>query len=300
MNVYHFDQQGALLHTDLPLPKRSGKVRDVYDLGDRYAIISTDRISAFDYILPSGIPDKGRILTAMSEFWFSQLQSIEHHWLGSRIPEDLLPARVDPTPLVGRTMIVRKAAVVPFECIVRGYLEGSGLAEYQRTGQICGEPLPPGLVQCDRLPAPIFTPTTKAEAGHDENTTLDAIAQRFGTRRAHELRDLSLKIYTQAAEYALQRGIIIADTKFEFGVIGDRLILIDEVLTPDSSRFWDAQQYQPGRAQHSFDKQFVREWLLASDWDRNSPPPRLPDDIVAKTREKYLEALSRLTGRDEF
>ncbi len=300
MNVYHFDHLGALLHTDLPLPKRSGKVRDVYDLGDRYAIISTDRISAFDYVLPSGIPDKGRILTSMSEFWFSQLQSIEHHWLGSRIPEDLLPASIDPEPLYGRTMIVRKANVVPFECIVRGYIEGSGLAEYRRTGQICGIELPAGLIQCDRLPEPIFTPTTKAEAGHDENTTLQAIAQQIGHARALELRDRSLEIYNQAATYALERGIIIADTKFEFGMVGDRLILIDEVLTPDSSRFWNAAGYEPGRAQHSFDKQFVREWLLASDWDRNSPPPRLPDDVVAKTREKYSEALARLTGRNDF
>lgn len=285
------------MQTDLPFPKRSGKVRDVYDLGAHYCIISTDRISAFDYILPSGIPDKGRILTAMSEFWFAHLTGIEHHWLSSRFPPDALPALIDPEPLRGRTMIVRKAEVVPFECVVRGYLEGTGLREYQSSGSICGIPLPAGLQQCDRLPQPIFTPTTKAEAGHDEATTMAQMCAEIGTVLAEQLRVRSIDLFARASEYALSRGIIIADTKFEFGIADDRLILIDEVLTPDSSRFWSAEEYQPGRAQKSFDKQFVREWLMSSGWDRQSPPPELPLEIVLQTRAKYAEALQRLTGQ---
>lgn len=295
--MFQFDSTGALLGTDLPYPKRSGKVRDVYDLGDQFCIVSTDRISAFDYILPSGIPDKGRILTSMSEFWFSRLSGIQHHWLSGEIPADLLPEPIDPAPLVGRTMFVRKAQVVPFECVVRGYLEGSGLREYQTSGEICGIELPAGLVQCQRLPHPIFTPTTKAEAGHDMNTTFEEMAAQIGSGLATELRDHSLQIFQDASDYADSRGIIIADTKFEFGIANGRLILIDEVLTPDSSRFWSSEDYKPGRAQKSFDKQFVREWLMNSDWDRNSPPPPLPIEIVLQTRAKYAEALERLTGK---
>ncbi len=295
--MFQFDSTGALLQTDLPFPKRSGKVRDVYDLGTHLCIVSTDRISAFDHILPSGIPGKGRILTAMSEFWFAKLGEFNHHWLGHEIPAGQLPAIVDPEPLRGRTMIVRKAQVVPFECVVRGYLEGTGLREYLRCGAICGVPLPTGLQQCDRLPEPIFTPTTKAESGHDENTTMADMAAQIGSDLADQLRSQSLKIFSIASEYALSRGIIIADTKFEFGIAEGELMLIDEVLTPDSSRFWSAEDYVTGRAQKSFDKQFVREWLMSSGWDRVSPPPPLPFEIVVQTQAKYAEALARLTGR---
>ncbi len=295
--MFEFDSCGSLLSTNLPLPKRSGKVRDVYDLGDRYWIVSTDRISAFDYILPSGIPDKGRILTAMSEFWFSHFRDLNHHWLSGEVPAGVIPPTIDTSPLIGRSMIVRKASVIPFECVVRGYLEGTGLREYQRTRSICGVKLPDGLVQCDRLPEPIFTPTTKAEAGHDENTTVDAMAIEIGPDLTAQLQRQSLRLFSDASAYAATRGIIIADTKFEFGISNQQLLLIDEVLTPDSSRFWSAEDYLPGRPQKSFDKQFVREWLLSSGWDRASAPPSLPAEIVYQTRLKYVEALERLTGR---
>jgi phosphoribosylaminoimidazole-succinocarboxamide synthase len=295
--VFQFDSTGALTGTDLPFPKRSGKVRDVYDLGSQYCIVSTDRISAFDHILSTGIPDKGRILTAMSEFWFSNLKGIEHHWLSGQVPADLLPAHIDPAPLQGRTMIVRKAQVVPFECVVRGYLEGSGLREYQQNGKVCGIALPPGLVQCQRLPEPIFTPATKAESGHDENTTFEAMASQIGRELATKLRDLSLSIFDQASQYAASHGILIADTKFEFGIFDGRVILIDEVLTPDSSRFWSRDEYAAGKPQRSFDKQYVREWLMSSGWDRESPPPALPLEVIVQTRAKYAEALERLTGQ---
>jgi phosphoribosylaminoimidazole-succinocarboxamide synthase len=284
-----------LLHTSLPFPKRQGKVRDCYDLGDRLLIISTDRISAFDYILPNGIPDKGRILTQLSCFWFETL-AIEHHLLGTELPEEV--RRHDPEgKLVGRSMLVKKARVVPFECVVRGYLEGSGWRDYQASRSICGIELPSGLQQCEKLPEPIFTPTTKAEAGHDESVSFEAISQSLGTDLANELRQRSLEVYQRGAEIAAAKGIIIADTKFEWGWCEDKLILVDEVLTPDSSRFWPADDYSIGRAQKSFDKQFVREYLMSTSWDRNSPPPTLPDEIVGKTREKYLEVYQRLSGR---
>ncbi len=292
--LYRFDESGALLETQLPLPRRSGKVRDVYDLGESLLIVSTDRISAFDYILPCGIPDKGRILTAMSQFWFERLD-VRHHLITTQIPPSL-SASFDTTPLEGRVMLTRKASVVPFECVVRGYLEGSGWREYQTTGEICGNPLPHGLVQCDRLPEPIFTPATKAEEGHDENVTLQRMIADTGHELAMNLRDLSLHIYRSASEFAASRGIIIADTKFEFGLCQDELMLIDEVLTPDSSRFWSAADYQPGRAQASFDKQFVREWLSQCGWDKESPPPPLPADVIKQTRAKYQEAFERLSG----
>ncbi len=295
--MFHYDSGGALLRTNLPFPRRSGKVRDVYDLGDRLMIVSTDRISAFDHVLPNGIPDKGRVLTATSEFWFGHLRGIRHHWLTDELPPNILPDFIDPRPLVGRTMLVRKAQVVPYECVVRGYLEGSGLKEYRETGSVCGIPLPPGLKQCDRLPEPIFTPATKAETGHDMNVSWDHMAKEIGTMLAQRLRDLSLDIFRQASQYAETRGILIADTKFEFGLADDELILVDEVLTPDSSRFWPAEHYSPGHPQPSFDKQFVREWLMASGWDRESAPPTLPIDVVLRTREKYLEAYQLLTGR---
>jgi len=294
--MFHFDPGGALLRTNLPYPKRSGKVRDVYDLGAELLIISTDRISAFDHVLPNGIPDKGRVLTATSEFWFGQLRDIRHHWISGDLPAGLLPDFIDPAPLVGRSMLVRKAAVIPFECVVRGYLEGSGLREYQETGKICEIALPDGLRQCDRLPEPIFTPATKASEGHDMNVSWDRMADDIGETLAGRLRELSLTIFDQASRYAEPRGILIADTKFEFGLIDGDVILVDEVLTPDSSRFWPANHYQPGHPQPSFDKQFVREWLMDSDWDRESSPPVLPIDVVLRTREKYLEAYQLLTG----
>lgn len=290
--LYRFDPQGALLETDLPFPRRSGKVRDVYDLGEFLLIVSTDRISAFDYILPSGIPEKGRLLTAMSEFWFGHLD-VRHHLISTEIPPSLA-LQFDSEPLQGRVMLTEKAQVIPFECVVRGYLEGSGLREYEASGEICGNPLPAGLKQCDRLPEPIFTPATKAEQGHDENVSIDRMIADLGLDLAHQLRDTSLKIYRAACEHAASRGILIADTKFEFGRVGDELVLIDEVLTPDSSRFWAADSYQPGHAQPSFDKQFVREWLSQCGWDKNSPPPPLPPDVIRQTAEKYREAYQRL------
>jgi len=291
--AFQIDAAGALLQTNLPLPKRSGKVRDVYDLGEQLLIVSTDRISAFDWILPTGIPGKGQLLTAMSQFWFGQL-GFPNHWISGELPLEGLEG-IDPAPLEGRCMVVRKASVVPFECVVRGYLEGSGWREYQQTGAVCGIALPAGLQQCDRLPEPIFTPATKAEEGHDENVSYAGMAAVIGEELAHQLKAATLQIYSQAAQHAAQRGILIADTKFEFGIVDDQLILVDEVLTPDSSRFWAADHYAPGHSQASFDKQFVREWLSETDWDRNSPPPPLPPDIVARTREKYQEAYNCLT-----
>ena len=293
--VYQFDGAGALLGTDLPLPRRQGKVRDVYDLGERLMIVSTDRISAFDYILPSGIPDKGRLLTSMSEFWFNML-GVRHHLISTEVPEGL-PDDFDTSPLVGRTMVTEKAKVVPFECVVRGYLEGSGLREYNETGEVGGNKLPAGLKQCDQLPGPIFTPATKAEEGHDENVTIGRMIADVGSDLALDLRNRSMHVYKTACEHAESKGILIADTKFEFGIVGDEVVLIDEVLTPDSSRFWAADTYQPGQAQPSFDKQFVREWLSTSGWDKQSDPPTLPIEIIEKTREKYIDAYQRITGQ---
>jgi phosphoribosylaminoimidazole-succinocarboxamide synthase len=271
-------------------------VRDIYDLGDTYLIVSTDRISAFDWVLPSGIPQKGNVLTRLSQFWFDRLP-VEHHLLSIELPDrpEITPA--DRVQLAGRSMVVRKAEVVPFECVVRGYLEGSGWLEYQRSGKVCGVSLPAGLKQCDQLPEPIFTPATKAETGHDENVSFEYMADTIGYETASKLRDLSLEVYRQASHHATSCGLIIADTKFEWGWFDERLILIDEVLTPDSSRFWPADQYLPGQSQPSFDKQFVRQWLLSSGWDRNSPPPELPAEVVAQTQAKYIEAYERLSGR---
>jgi phosphoribosylaminoimidazole-succinocarboxamide synthase len=283
-----------LLQSDLPFPKRQGKVRDCYDLGETLLVVSTDRISAFDYILPNGIPDKGRVLTQLSRFWFEKL-GVEHHLLSTELPEALKVH--DPSgALVGRVMVVRKAQVIPFECVVRGYLEGSGWRDYQSTGRICGIELPQGLKQCELLPEPIFTPTTKAESGHDESIAFEAMAQSLGNSVAEQLRQQSLSVYQRGAQIAAEKGILIADTKFEWGWSDGKIILIDEVLTPDSSRFWPAADYQSGRPQHSFDKQFVREYLMSTTWDRNSPPPSLPPTIVEKTREKYIEVYERLTG----
>lgn len=277
-------------------PLRRGKVRDVYDLGDQLLLITTDRISAFDWVLPTGIPDKGRVLTQISAFWFETLGE-KHHLLTADVQQMNLPAEIDLAPLSGRTMLVRKTDVVPIECVVRGYLSGSGWREYRKTGAVCGVRLPLGLRESERLPEPIFTPATKEESGHDINISFVEMVNRVGQRTAAELRDRSLAIYRKGAKHALERGILVADTKFEWGRIGDDLILIDEVLTPDSSRFWPADRYVPGSSPPSFDKQFVRNWLESTSWDKNSHPPALPDDVILKTRSKYIEAFERLSGR---
>ena len=285
-----------VLETSLDqLPVRRGKVRDVYDLGDQLLLVSTDRISAFDYVLPTGIPDKGRVLTQLSAFWFDHLRE-PNHMLTTDIERVDLPASIDRRPLAGRSMLVRKTKVVPIECVVRGYLSGSGLKEYQKWQTVCGIQLPAGLGESSKLAEPIFTPATKEESGHDINISFERMVQIVGANISEELRRRSIDIYRRGAEYALSRGIIIADTKFEWGMVDDELILIDEVLTPDSSRFWPADQYKPGQPQPSYDKQFVRDWLGETSWDKNSPPPPLPPEIVSKTRAKYIEAYERLTG----
>jgi phosphoribosylaminoimidazole-succinocarboxamide synthase len=287
----------ALLESHIPgVPVRRGKVRDVYDLGDKLLLVATDRISAFDWIMPTGIPDKGRILTGLSAFWFEKLGA-ENHVLSLDVHELDLPAGTDVDGLAGRSTIVRKCNVVPIECVVRGYLEGSGWKEYRQSGTVCGLALPPGLLQCSALPQPIFTPATKEESGHDQNIPFERMIEIVGRQTAEELWRRSIDVYTRAAAHAKSRGILIADTKFEWGWADGELILIDEVLTPDSSRFWPADRFEPGHAQPSFDKQFLREWLETTTWDKNSPPPALPDPIVIETRAKYLEAFVRLTGQ---
>jgi phosphoribosylaminoimidazole-succinocarboxamide synthase len=265
-------------------------------------IVSTDRISAFDWILPTPIPDKGKVLTAISSFWFGWLSSgphpQAHHLLTTDVDAMGLPGTVDRELLRGRTMLVRQAEVIPFECVVRGWLAGSGLAEYRRNGTVCGVRLPAGLGPGSPLPEPIFTPATKAVTGHDENVSFECMADRIGVALAANLREKSLDVFRRGAEYAASRGIVVADTKFEWGRLPDgSLLLVDEVLTPDSSRFWPADGLAPGRVPDSFDKQFVRDWLETSGWDKSSTPPALPADVVAKTREKYLEACRLLTGR---
>jgi phosphoribosylaminoimidazole-succinocarboxamide synthase len=286
----------ALLQSHLPgLPVRRGKVRDVYDLGDRLLLVATDRISAFDWVMPNGIPDKGRILTQLSAFWFDLL-GVPNHLL-SLDPNSVTAIRPeDRAALAGRSTITRKCRVVPIECVVRGYLEGSGWKEYRQNGTVCGLRLPEGLVQGSELPEPIFTPATKEESGHDQNIPFERMAELVGQATADELRRRSIDVYSRAAEHAAGRGILIADTKFEWGWHEGQLLLIDEVLTPDSSRFWPADLYQPGRPQASFDKQFVRDWLETTGWDKNSPPPALPDDVIERTRAKYIEAYERLSG----
>jgi phosphoribosylaminoimidazole-succinocarboxamide synthase len=276
---------------------RRGKVRDMYDLGDSLLMISTDRISAFDWVLPSGIPDKGRVLTTISEFWFEKL-GIANHLLTMDLTTSGLPEDTDIESLTGRSMVVKKCDVVPIECVVRGYLVGSGWKEYQESGTVCGIELPPGLQQASQLETPIFTPATKEESGHDINISFETMIDIVGEDTATELRDRSMAIYQQGAEYARERGVIIADTKFEWGWFEGELILIDEVLTPDSSRFWPAETYRVGESPRSFDKQFVRDWLETTDWDKNSPAPSLPDDIVMNTRAKYIEAYEVISGRE--
>jgi len=278
------------------LPVRRGKVRDLYDLGENLLLVSTDRISAFDWVLPSGIPDKGRVLTQVAAFWFDRLGE-PNHIISTDVHAMGLPSDADLDALAGRSMLVRKTEVVPIECIVRGYLAGSGWKEYGKSGTVCGLPLPEGLLECSQLPEPIFTPSTKAESGHDENISFEQMVEVVGLDVSEELRRRSIAIYNRGAEYARERGIIIADTKFEGGMVDGELILIDEVLTPDSSRFWPADLYAPGKGQPSFDKQFVRDYLTSTDWDKNSSPPALPAEIITKTREKYIEAYERLTGK---
>ena len=290
----------ALMQTEVKdVPASHGKVRDIYDLGTELLIVATDRISAFDVIMPNGIPDKGKILTQMSLFWFDFLADYaKHHLISADIGDFPEPFRQQPEVFAGRSMLVRKAQVLPVECVVRGYLAGSGWKDYQASGSICGIELPAGLKQCAKLPEPIFTPATKATSGHDENIPFAEAVKTAGQDVAVALRDMSIEIYKTAADYAAGRGVIISDTKFEWGQLDDELILVDEVVTPDSSRFWPADKYEPGRDQESFDKQFVRNYLETCDWDKTPPSPELPDDIVEATREKYLDAFRRLTGKE--
>jgi phosphoribosylaminoimidazole-succinocarboxamide synthase len=288
----------AVNETTLPLPlARRGKVRDVYDLGDRYLFVATDRISAFDVVLSPGIPDKGKVLTQLSNFWFDRFGDVENHLLETdfeRFPDDLRRHE----ELRGRSVLVKKCRVVPVECVARGYLVGSGLKEYKETGRVCGIELPAGLTTASKLPEPIFTPATKEDTGHDINISFERMASITGEELAAALRDLTLRLYEEAADFARTRGIIIADTKFEFGILEGRIVWIDEALTPDSSRFWPADQYKVGSNPPSFDKQFVRDWLETTGWDKNPPAPELPAEVVEKTREKYIEAYRVLTGRE--
>jgi len=283
---------------DLELVNR-GKVRDIYDLGDKLLIVATDRISAFDSVLGSGIPGKGKVLTALSLFWFDYLGDVTpNHLITGDVQEmgETIAAHAD--QLAGRSMLVKKSEVLPIECVARGYLAGSGLKEYQESQSVCGIELPPGLQEADKLPETIFTPATKEESGHDENIDFARVVEIIGEERGTALRDRTIALYEKAAEYARGRGIIICDTKFEWGVADGEVILIDEVLTPDSSRFWPADQYEPGHSQPSFDKQFVRDWLVESGWNKEPPAPALPDNVVDKTTEKYVDAYRLMTGKD--
>ncbi|MEX1254498.1 MAG: phosphoribosylaminoimidazolesuccinocarboxamide synthase [Dehalococcoidia bacterium] len=290
----------VLLETPLPNLAHRGKVRDLYDLGDRLLIVATDRISAFDVVLPTGVPGKGAVLTQMSAFWFGRTEDVvPNHFLrlADGSPEDALPFALPPE-LIGRSMIVRKAERLPVECIVRGYMAGSAWAEYQKQGTVCGLRLPRGMQESEQFPEPLFTPTTKADAGHDENLTVDEFVSLIGAEVANALRLRSLALYKYGAQYARERGIIIADTKFEFGLLDGEPIVIDEILTPDSSRFWEASEHQPGRHQEAFDKQYVRDWLLQSGWNREPPAPELPADVVDETARLYREVYKRLTGEE--
>lgn len=288
-----------LLHCDLPGIKklRSGKVREVFDLGEQLLVVATDRISAFDCILPTAIPRKGEVLTQMSVYWFETLDFVPNHFITANFasfPEVLQPFREQ---LFGRSMLVKKARPLPVECVVRGYLAGSGWKEYQEKGSVGGYELPHGLLQASRLPSPLFTPSTKAETGHDENITWRQCRALLGDELAHEVRDRTIELYEYGRARAARAGIIVADTKFEFGMAEDELLLIDECLTPDSSRFWPEESCKPGGSPPSYDKQFVRDYLETLDWDKMPPAPALPADVVRKTSEKYLEAFEKLTGR---
>ncbi len=277
-------------------PVKRGKVRDIYDLGEHFLFVASDRISAFDSVLGSEIPDKGKVLNRISAFWFKETgEIVQNHVVEtdfSRFPDELKKVEF----FKDRAMIVKKAEIFPVECIVRGYLVGSGYKEYEKTGQVCGYPLPRGLDIASKLELPIFTPSTKADSGHDENISFNKMVGIVGKEVAVKLRDASLELYANAADYALKRGIIIADTKFEFGVIDGEICVVDEMLTPDSSRFWPADQYREGENPPSFDKQYVRDWLEGSGWDKQPPAPELPDEVISRTREKYMEAYERLTG----
>ena len=289
-----------IIQTNLPGVEllARGKVRDVYALGDRLLIVATDRLSAFDYVLPTGIPDKGKVLTQLSVFWFDFLREVTPtHFLTADVDEYPEPLADYRDQLEGRSMLVKRAQITPIECVARGYLSGSGWKDYQSTGGVCGIPLPAGMQESERLPEPIFTPATKAQTGHDENISLEAVAGQVGGELAERLRELTLGIYRRAAEYAATRGILIADTKFEFGFVDGELVLADEVLTPDSSRFWPAETYRPGGPQPSYDKQYVRDYLESIHWNKQPPAPPLPPEVAAKTSEKYKDAYRALTGR---
>ena len=278
---------------------RRGKVRDVYEIDDRLLIVATDRISAFDYVLGSGIPDKGKVLTQLSGFWFERMGDlVPHHLISMEVDEFPAAARAHADQLRGRTMLVRRTDPIPIECVARGYLSGSGWKEYQQSGSVCGVELPRGLRESDRLPQPIFTPATTADTGHDVNISEGEAGRLIGEDLIARLKDLTLKIYSRGVAHAESKGIIIADTKFEFGMADGEIVLIDEVLTPDSSRFWPRDQYEPGHGQPSFDKQFVRDYLEAIKWNKQPPVPALPDEVVQRTREKYVEAFRVLTGSD--
>lgn len=291
----------VIWETELPglPPPRRGKVRDIYDLGDRLLIVATDRLSAYDHVLRPGIPGKGQILTQLSNFWFDFLAEVVPHHLVATRPEEFPPEFAPHREVLeGRAVLVRKTEVVPFECVARGYLAGSGYREYRAGGRVCGIPLPPGLSRASRLPEPIFTPATKAQEGHDENVDFATMTSGVGEDLARRLRNLTLELYRRGAEHAAGQGLILADTKFEFGLLDGEVLLIDEVLTPDSSRYWEAARWRPGEEPVSFDKQYVRNWLDESGWDHESPPPELPSEVVQGTRERYLEAFRRLTGRE--
>ncbi|MCX5712331.1 MAG: phosphoribosylaminoimidazolesuccinocarboxamide synthase [Candidatus Omnitrophica bacterium] len=291
----------VLLKTDFKDLKlfRRGKVRDVYELADKLLVVSTDRISCFDVVLSDGIPFKGKVLTALSVFWFNLLKGVlPNHFITSQVKDYPKELQKYADILSGRSMLVKKTKALPIECVVRGYLSGSGWKEYKKCRSICGIKLSEGLKESARLPEPIFTPTTKADVGHDENVDQNYVEEKLGKDIAGKIKDYSIKVYDKAAEYAISRGIIIADTKFEFGIYQDKIIIIDEVLTPDSSRFWPKDQYKPGAGQPSFDKQFVRDYLETCDWNKTAPAPRLPEDIIEKTTFKYLESYKMLTGKD--
>lgn len=283
---------------DLPAPRR-GKVRDVYEVGDALLLVATDRLSAYDHVLSPAIPDKGKILTQLSNFWFEHLaEAVPNHLLATDpadFPAVLAPYR---RQLAGRSALVRRAEVVPFECVARGYLAGSGFREYRDGGRVCGVELPPGLRRADRLPEPVFTPATKAESGHDENVSFETVVDAVGRELAERLRAITLDLYRRGAAHAADRGLILADTKLELGFADGELLLVDEVMTPDSSRYWDAELWTPGEEPASFDKQYVRNWLDDSGWDHESPPPELPPQVVEGTRQRFLEAFRRITGRD--
>lgn len=293
--------ESVILNTELPGIERhaQGKVRDVYCVDGRLLIVATDRISAFDYILPTGIPDKGKVLTQLSIFWFDFLRDVTPtHFLTADVDEYPAPLRQFRGQLEGRSMLVKRAQMVEIECVARGYLAGSGWKEYKAQGTVCGIPLPAGLRESDRLPVPIFTPSTKATSGHDQNISFEEMCSLVGADLGARLRDLTLRIYSRAAAYAETKGVIIADTKFEFGFVDGELVLGDEVLTPDSSRFWPAESYQPGGAQLSYDKQYVRDYLESIHWDKKPPAPPLPEEVAGKTSEKYRQAYNVLTGKE--